>query len=149
MKKYLILLLALAAAAGLAAQETRDPWRALAYSAVFPGGGQIYNQSYLKAGLVIGLQAFLIGSAVYHDDQRAEYRALSQAVDDPYLQQEYLERSKDYRDKLNNDVWWIGITAGLSMIDAYVDAHLYDFDSQKEKLRLRFENGGVALQYRF
>jgi hypothetical protein len=149
LKRFILLILVLAFLTGLAAQEKRDPTRAALYSLVLPGGGQIYNHAYLKAGLVIGVQGFLIGSAIFHDGKRDDFAALAHNTQDSYQQQLYLSQSRDYKDKLNNDIWWIGITAALSVFDAYVDAHLSDFDSQKEKIRLRFSDAGVRLQYDF
>jgi len=131
------------------AQAKRDLNRAMLYSALIPGGGQIYNRAYLKAGLVIGIQGFLIGSAVYHDGKRDDFEEQARNTSDAYLAQQYQARSRDYRDSLNNDIWWIGITAALSVIDAYVDAHLHDFAAQEEKIRLRFGDGNLLLQYRF
>lgn len=149
LKHVSILLILLCAAVLLSAEAARNPYRAMLYSAVAPGGGQIYNQKYLKAGLVIGVQGFLIGSAIYHDGKRDDYRRLAQSADNALLEQQYLARSKDYKERLNNDIWWIGITAALSMIDAWVDAHLFDFEEQKEKLRLRFEDTTLLLEYRW
>lgn len=148
-KRTVIILLLLGCVAFAFGQEKREPYRAMLYSAVFPGGGQLYNQAWLKAGLVMGVQGYLIGSAIYHDGKRADFNELAENTQDSFLQQQYEARSKEYRDALNNDIWWIGITAGLSVIDAYVDAHLYDFESQKEKIRLRFEGDALSLQYRF
>ncbi|HRY84557.1 MAG TPA: DUF5683 domain-containing protein, partial [Candidatus Cloacimonadota bacterium] len=124
-------------------------YRAVAYSALLPGGGQIYNQQYIKAGVVIGIQGFLIGSAIYHDGKRDDYKALAESSIDPLEAQQYLYLSKDYRNKLRSDYWWMGITAALSMIDAYVDAHLWDYDAQRERIRLKFEDSKLQLQIPF
>lgn len=148
-KKLALVILLLLVLACLGAQARRDPDRAALYSLVLPGAGQIYNHAYLKAGLVIGIQGYLIGTAIYNDGQRADFQRLAQTTSNSALAQEYQARSDDYKDRVNNDIWWIGITAALSVIDAYVDAHLADFESQKEKLRLRFEGDQISLEYRF
>ena len=64
MKRYLLILLILLAMSSLPAWELSRPAKAGALSAVLPGGGQIYNKQFVKAGLVIGIQGFLIGSAI-------------------------------------------------------------------------------------
>lgn len=148
MNKLLLIVLILLLAAGLSAEGKRDPTRAALYSLVLPGGGQIYNHAYLKAGLVIGVQGWLIGSAIHHANQRDKFRELAETAP-PALEQQYLADSEEYRDKLNNDIWWIGIAAALSVFDAYVDAHLSDFEEQKEKLRLRFDGEKLSLHYRW
>lgn len=149
MKKLILLLVLLSCLAGLCAQTKRDPNLAALCSALLPGGGQIYNHQYLKAGLVIGVQGFLVGSAIHNDAQRDKYRELANSATDALLQQQYRATSQDYKDRVNNNIWWMGITAALSVIDAYVDANLYDFESEKEKIRLRFGGDQVSLEYRF
>ncbi len=149
LKKLLVTCVILAALSLGFAQAKRVPTRAVLYSAAFPGGGQLYNRAWLKAGLVMGVQGFFIGSAIYHGGERDYWQNLADNTQDQFLREQYLARSRDYRYQLNNDVWWIGITAGLSMLDAYVDAHLSDFDSEKENIRLRFSGDALLLQYRF
>lgn len=149
MKKLLALCLILAGLSSAFAQAKRVPTRAVLYSAAFPGGGQLYNRAWLKAGLVMGVQGFFIGSAIYHSGERNYWRDLAENTPDPFLQEQYLARSRDFGNELKNDIWWLGITAGLSMLDAYVDAHLSDFESEKEKIRLRFSGEALLLQYNF
>lgn len=149
MKKLLVLLLLCAGLSAGFAQAKREPLRAVLYSAAVPGGGHLYNRAWLKAGLVMGVQGWFIGSAIYHGGQRNHWQDMAEAEPDEFLRQQYLAISQDWGYQLNNDVWWIGITAGLSMLDAYVDAHLSDYDSEKEQIRLRFSDGALVLQYRF
>ncbi len=145
----ILCLVLLALLTGAEAKTEPRVYRAVAYSALLPGGGQIYNQQYIKAGVVIGIQGFLIGSAIYHDGKRDDYKALAESSIDPLEAQQYLYLSKDYRNKLRSDYWWMGITAALSMIDAYVDAHLWDYDAQRERIRLKFEDSKLQLQIPF
>ena len=149
LKKILTCLVLLSCLGAGFAQTQRSPSRAVLYSAAFPGGGQLYNRAWLKAGLVVGVQGFLIGSAVWHGSEKSYWQKLAESEPDEFLRQQYLARSNDFGDELKNDLWWVGITAGLSMLDAYVDAHLSDFDSQKEEIRLRFEIGALLLKYSF
>jgi hypothetical protein len=125
--------------------QTKKPARAMLYSAFIPGGGQIYNGKYLKAGVVVGIQAYFVGASVYHDSKEDDYakKAVSAALPSDRL---FYEKKRDeYRDKQRSDYWWIGITAILSIADAFVDAHLYDYQEQKDKVRLRFEDKMLML----
>lgn len=149
MKKLLIITLALICLTSLAAQAKKQPYRALLYSAVCPGGGQIYNQQYLKAGLVLGVQSYLVYSAIANAGKRRDFRDLAAHAPNEQQQLSYNAQSRDYKERMTNDVWWIGITAALSLIDAFVDAHLYDFESEKEKVHLRFGDSSLQLQYQF
>ncbi|MCK9178601.1 MAG: DUF5683 domain-containing protein [Candidatus Cloacimonadaceae bacterium] len=126
-----------------------NPTHAMLYSAFIPGGGQVYNKAYVKAAVVVGLQSYLIGTAVYHDSKVQDFKDKASSSSDVYLTEYYRQRADEYQQKRTSDIWWIGITAALSVIDAYVDAHLADFESQKSKLRLRFEDEKIAIQIRF
>jgi len=126
-----------------------NPTHAMLYSAFIPGGGQIYNKAYVKAGVVIGVQAYLLGSVLYKDAKVQDYKEKLQNESDAYLVQYYRDRRDEYRERRTSDIWWMGITAALSVLDAYVDAHLSDFDAEKEKLHLRFEGDTLQLQYHF
>jgi hypothetical protein len=148
-KTTLLLAVLLMIADGLEARKPPSPNRAMLYSAIFPGGGQLYNREYLKAGLVIGVQGYLIGSAIYHDAKRDDYQELLDSATDPILIQQYRFQRDAYKESLTNDFWWMGITAALSMVDAYVDAHLWDFNSQKQKIQILFEDSSLQLRYRF
>lgn len=126
-----------------------NPTHAMLYSALIPGGGQIYNRAYVKASVVIGLQSYLIGTALYHDSKIQDFKEKASSSNDTYFKEHYRQRAAEYKEKRTSDIWWIGITAALSVMDAYVDAHLADFEAQKSKLRLRFEDETVAIQIRF
>jgi hypothetical protein len=95
------------------------------------------------------VQSYLISAAIYNKDKQEDYKKLAENTTDQFQQQIYQSKSKTYRDKFNNDLWWIGITAGLSILDAYVDAHLYNFESEKEKIHLHFSENEIVLQYNF
>lgn len=131
------------------ALSATNPTHAMLYSAFIPGGGQIYNHAYLKAGLVIGLQSYLIGTAFYHDAKVDDYREKAQASSDPFTVQHNLDQAEEYKERRTSDIWWIGITAALSVLDAYVDAHLSDFEAQKSQLKLRFEDEKMNLSLVF
>jgi hypothetical protein len=149
LRKLLIVAILIMISAQTFAEAKHEPYKAVLLSALIPGGGQVYNHAWLKAGLVFGVQGALIGSAIYHDGKRDEFYQLALQTSDANLAAQYMAQSKDYKANLNNDVWWIGITAGLSVLDAYVDANLYDFKEQKEKIRVRFNEGKVTMQIRF
>jgi hypothetical protein len=148
----LFLLIALVLSSGyLAAAETvKKPIRAMLYSALLPGGGQFYNEAYVKTGIVAGLQAMLISSAVYDNNKISHYQDLM----DTYSQDEinyqvYKEKRNSYRAELRSDYWWIGTVLALSVADAFVDAHLYNFKAEKSRILLRFSDKQVSLGIEF
>jgi len=144
LKKLLLIPLLLCSILGAA-----NPTRAMLYSAFVPGAGQIYNQAYSKAGIVIGIQGWNLGRAIHNDFKADDYAKKSRNSTDVFYQQFYKDRSREFSEKRTSDIWWIGITAALSALDAFVDAHLSNFDSEKETLHLRFEDGMAGISIKF
>ncbi len=117
-------------------------------SLAVPGWGQLYNGKWFKALLVVAAQGTLISLAVYYDGIADDFPVQS-------------NEREFYLDRRNLMFWLMGATKLLSMLDAYIDAHLYDFDTGPE-LGLRIgslqspHSGplhtglvGVSLQARF
>jgi hypothetical protein len=88
-------------------------------SLAVPGWGQFYNGKYWKAALAFGAESGLIATAVYWNQQ---------AVQAPPNSNDRLF----YRNNRNTAVWFLAGTILLSMLDAYVDAHLFDFDESPD-----------------
>ncbi len=131
----------------LAAYDTgRSPLKAMALSALLPGGGQIYNQAYYKGAGVIAIQGFFIGSLIYHNHQVNKYedKALKATGEDIFI---YQQRYNDYFDKRQNDIWWVGSILFLSVLDAYVDANLYNYEQEKRAVEIIFDSHRVGVSY--
>lgn len=126
-----------------------NPTHAMLYSAFIPGGGQFYNHAYVKAGIVIGVQGYLAGNTLYHNAKVQDFKKKLDSAEDAYLQQHYQDQIDEYRARRTSDIWWMSITAVLSVLDAYVDAHMMDFEAEKQKLHLRFQDEQLQLQYHF
>ena len=128
-----------------------DPTRALWLSALCPGLGQIYNRRYWKLPIVAGAFLGMSYGTLWNNRMLQDYtRAYRDAMDnDPNtrsymdfyppttqessLDMEWLKRS--LRNKKNyyrryRDLCIIGMVAlyGISIIDAYVDASMANFD---------------------
>ena len=114
--------------------------RAAVYSAVLPGLGQAYNKKYWKIPILysgfVALGYFIEYNNRYYKIFRKAYRYRvdgdSSTVDDyvrQYPDANSLLVARDYY-RRTRDLMWI-ISSGvyvLNIIDAYVDAHLSDFD---------------------
>jgi uncharacterized protein DUF5683 len=111
------------------------PFTVMLRSAAVPGWGQAYNHKYLKAGIVIAGEGLLAYQAV--QELKRENRAIDRQdlilagggdITDPAYVEAQLDQ-ETHRNKKINWIWW-GIAAHLlSMMDAYVDAHLASFDA--------------------
>jgi hypothetical protein len=111
----------------------KSPWTAVILSAVVPGAGQIYNKSYWKAPLVWGITGwfaynYILNNKNYHDYRDKAYAAVN-ATDpnEQALAASYRNIRDDYRSQRDNFAIYLGITYALTLLDAYVDAQMFDF----------------------
>jgi hypothetical protein len=110
--------------------ETKSPTGALLRSVAFPGWGQFYNRKYFKSAVVFGAETTFITLAAIEWGRMNEHKRNFQNPDHPDRYWEF-EQFEFYEDRRNLFLW---ITAGivfLGMFDAYVDAHLYNFDREE------------------
>ena len=138
-----------------------DPKRALWLALVFPGGGQIYNRKYWKLPLIYGgfvgcLYAMSWNDGMYKDYSQAylditdddpgtasynNYLHLGAKIDDSNKSRyEDIFKSRKNKYRRWRDLSFfvmVGVYA-LSVIDAYVDAELSQFDISKD-LSLKVE----------
>ena len=156
------------AASGKPAREKRDwttwrpkPQRALWLALVIPGGGQIYNRKYWKLPIIYGgfmgcLYAMNWNNMMYKDYSQAyldimdsdpttqsynKFLHLGRVIDSSN-EERYKQIFKSRKDKYRRwrDLSFfclLGVYA-LSVIDAYVDAELSEFDIS-EDLSLKVE----------
>ena len=115
--------------AGAIESLKKTPRGAVIRSAIFPGWGQWYNGKKFKALFVFGVEVGFISAAVWHN-QRVVYwmdsSKTNYAVD-------YRDLNKNFHiDMRNQFVWYLAGALLVSMADAYVDAHLADFDESTD-----------------
>lgn len=125
--------------------KVKKPFKAAALSLFIPGGGQLYNGAYLKSIGVLALETSMIGLAAYHHFKAEDYYDKYRISDNEDDYNDYL----DYYYKRQSDLWWLGAIVFLSTIDAFVDAHLFNFEEKKNKIHLKFEDNVISLSYRF
>jgi len=115
-----------------------DPHKALFYSAVFPGLGQIYNKKYWKLPIIYGGIVGAVMVVDYYQDIYVTYRAeLYTYLDTGSSPSGRTESDLRYivdKAKRQRDYWLIisGIGYLLQIVDAHVDAHLNEFKVNKE-----------------
>ena len=133
--------------------ETKSPLGAVLRSAVIPGWGQLYNESYLKVPVVLGLTGFLAWGIVTEHANFREYADLYDAsITDELPNGNLLHKRfrEFYRDRRDTYGWWLLVAYLLQLADAYVDAALFSFDVGDEStLTLIPQSGAVGMQLRF
>jgi hypothetical protein len=129
-----------------------NPKKATIYAAVFPGLGQIYNRKYWKLPIVyggfLGLAYAISWNGKYYNNYKDAYISIMDTNEDtnayldmlppnvdpndPNLKSwlpSALQRSKDnYRRWRDMSIAGVAALYALSVIDAYVDAQMFDFD---------------------
>jgi len=134
-----------------------SPKGALRRGAMLPGWGQIYNRQYIKLPFVYGAIGGLLYSAfTSHDDyilyrEAFQYKAFQEQVDSGQISENpkigFLSSyeaiatefgtvsSRPLENRRNNlrrsrdlSLIGVGLVYSLAMLDAYVSAHLLDFD---------------------
>lgn len=128
-----------------------NPRRAVLMSAIFPGLGQIYNRKYWKLPILyggfVGLAYAISWNNKYYRDYYNGYIDIMDndpntnrwhkfvpygrepASVEAHFKSGVLQRGKDFY-RRNRDLSIIAAVAlyGLNIVDAYVDAQLFDFD---------------------
>jgi Family of unknown function (DUF5683) len=134
---------------------TKSPLGAVLRSAIIPGWGQFYNESYWKIPVVLGVTGFLVYGWVTENNQYVIYRDQYEAdkdLEEPLVSLSQTKLSREfYRNRRDTYAWWFGVFYLLQVADALVDAHLYDFDvSDEVKLSFRASAGGsLSMQLRW
>ncbi|MFO7447247.1 MAG: DUF5683 domain-containing protein [Ignavibacteriaceae bacterium] len=120
----------------------KSPWGAVLRSAVLPGWGQIYNESYWKAPIVWGIAAWLVYNWIDNNDLYQDYRERYSST----LSSRDQEYRNFYRDQRDLFAIYMGLTYVLTLVDAYVDAHLFDF-TVEENLYTRQPMLGIKFKF--
>ena len=151
MKKVNIIFLIILISFPLISQEivyreaVKKPLKAAALSFFIPGAGQFYNESYWKCAAVVAIEGSLIGLYTYHFIKENDYYDKYEKT----LDTKYYDKYTDYYNKRQNDLWWLGTAIFLSTLDVFVDAHLFNFEENRDKIHLKFEDKKLILSYRF
>jgi hypothetical protein len=118
-------------------KNDHHPEKAGFYSALLPGAGQLYNRKYWKIPIVYGALGVSIYFVKFNSDSTRFYAdahtLLSHGEPIPSRLAHYTDQDLiDFRDFYKNqlDISYIAVSAVyvLNIIDAIVDAHLFDFD---------------------
>lgn len=92
----------------------KTPQKAALWS-MLPGGGQIYNGKYIKAGIIITLESLAIWQSVENGisyDHNITYDGTNES----------------YLTDRNKYAWWAFFIHIYGLLDAIVDRHLEPFD---------------------
>lgn len=115
-KVFLIFIIIISFSFGQEIDSTKikTPKKAALWS-ILPGGGQIYNGKYLKAGIIITLESLAIWQSIKNGKKYT------------------IENSNDlYLKNRNKFAWWAFFVHIYGLLDAVVDSHLEPFNQIME-----------------
>jgi hypothetical protein len=135
-------------------KQTKSTLLAMGLSAVLPGAGQIYNESYWKAPIIMGIGGWLvyewIQSNNFYKDYRDQYQASIATNAQPALQTRLLTIREFYHDQRDGFAWYLGLLYAINILDAYVDASLFDFRQDARVTIKPFpQPTGMAINFKY
>lgn len=148
-KLSLILIILLVAISSFAYETGKSPKRAALYSLFIPGGGQYYNEAPWKTLLWGGTEVGFIALATYHQKEFNKCQDNRNSAIDQEVWAKWNKKAGDERRNRNNMFWWLGGTIIFSMMDAYVDAALFNYEEEERKLNLDFSYNYLGLEFKF
>ena len=96
----------------------KTPQKAALWS-ILPGGGQIYNGKYIKAGIIITLESLAIWQSV-ENGSSYDHNITNDGTNESYLTDR------------NKYAWWAFFIHIYGLLDAIVDRHLEPFNQIME-----------------
>jgi hypothetical protein len=97
---------------------------AMLLTTFLPGGGQFYTKRYAKGIIIGGAQSYLIYSGI---QTQIDLNELNQTTNPSSQQQNDKAELFEKRRKI---AWWMTLVWTIGILDAYVDAQLYNFESE-------------------
>ncbi len=117
-------------------QESKSPTVATIKSAILPGWGQYYVESYFKSALFFGAEAtfiyLIIDNHSKYTSARDEYEAAKANGEDSFLISRLESTMNAHHNNRDQTAFYMLGIHVLSAIDAYVGAHLFEFDVTDE-----------------
>ncbi len=131
----------------LAGKDLKSVRTAMLLSLFVPGGGQFYNESYWKGGIIAAAEiAFASLTVREHLLLMDIEKTLPSGVPDSI--KENLITS--YRDRRNAFAFLTGAVIIYALSDAYVDSHMFHFREQQRLSLVPADRGlGIALRLNF
>jgi hypothetical protein len=107
-----------------------SPAKSVLLSTMLPGLGQVRNGKWAKASAFLVVGSLLVTKVIVESERADRYLYLSRnAPTDEEAETLYQEYSTHF-DRRDRFVWWAVGFWIYSMLDAYIDSHLFGFSRQ-------------------
>lgn len=129
---------------------TKSPTGAIVRSIAFPGWGQWYVERYWKAPLFLGATAFTITNVIYQHNQFTTRQREYDTTTNQFAKSILLQQKENSRNQRDLFAFFTLLIYGVGAIDAYTDAHLFDFTvSDNSKVTILPYMGSNDIGFRF
>ena len=116
--------------------EPIDTWdtgvnatRAVLMTPLFPGWGQLYTENSWRAALAFGVEMFYWSNMLMRDRRAIRYKSFSQGFEVGSQERNYYDAlATENWEQVRDFAWWSGGVLLIIALDAYVGAHLFQFE---------------------
>lgn len=117
-----------------------SPTAAVVMTPIFPGWGQLYAENSWGGALAFGVEMFYWSNMLSKDRQavRARDFARNFPTDNPNYDY-YNAVAEESWEQMRDWAWWSGGVLLIIALDAYVGAHLFEFDEDPVPVPNRWE----------
>ncbi len=106
-----------------------SPTAAVLMSPVFPGWGQLYTRNSWRAALAFGAEMYFWTNLITRDQRARRERQFADTFEDGSTNDTYyLAVAEEDWKQMRDFAWWSGGALLILALDAYVGAHLFNFD---------------------
>lgn len=114
----------------------KSPLVATLLSAALPGAGQFYNEDYIKIPFIWAAVGFFGYEVIVNNNQFLKYQDQYFNSPDSTIRgsQQYFNLKEQYRDDRDYYGAFLFLTYALNVLDAYIGAHMFDFNVGDSKI---------------
>ncbi len=106
-----------------------SPTGAVLMTPLFPGWGQLYSDNSWRAALSFGVEMFYWSNMLMRDRRAIRFRGFGQRFEEGSQERNYYDSlATENWEQVRDFAWWSGGVLLIIALDAYVGAHLFEFD---------------------
>ncbi len=96
---------------------------------LFPGWGQLYSDNSWRAALAFGVEMFYWSNMLMRDRRAIRYKGFGQGFEEGSQERNYYNAlATENWEQVRDFAWWSGGVLLIIALDAYVGAHLFQFE---------------------
>lgn len=118
-----------------------SPTGAVLMTPLFPGWGQLYADNSWRGALAFGVEMFYWTNLLSRDRQAVRARDFAQTFESGSANRErYDAIAEENWEQMRDFAWWSGGVLLIIALDAYVGAHLFQFDENPVPVPNRWDD---------